>query len=153
MTLADVSGVVAVVSVVVNIIQWMHRRQEKKSLSSNAIDTYCYFHQVATFCGDAKMRYEQETEPSPLAQYMLRLIDSINTLAGAARLTVKSYSQVHLGFTPKFQDPGDEGRYQVDEYPWLIKHGLFRDSFRDLRQKSVLVAQGFLYDPEVYPTA
>ncbi len=135
MTLEMAAVIVAVVSVVFNIIQWIYRKQEKKSLSSNAIATYCSLHQVATFCDDARTRYEKEPEPSPLAQYMVRLIDSIRGVADATRMSVKAYSQIHLGFTPKFQHPADEGRYQVDQYKWLIKHGLFRDSLRASRRK------------------
>lgn len=136
-TFAVITGVIAAISLMVNILQWMHRIQEKKSLSSNAIDNYCSFHQIATFCDDARIRFDGETDPPPVAQYVIRLVDSVRGVADAARFSVKSYAQVHLGFTPKFQHPADEGQYQVDKYHWLIKHGWFRDTYRENRRDQI----------------
>lgn len=104
---------------VIDIIQFIYRREEKKALLTQALAAFLGFHHVATFCDDAREQYKDDGED--IAEALIRHLETIRGIADEARLYIKAFCHVQYGINPKYEHPLTEEPYQVTKVKLIKK--------------------------------
>ncbi len=111
--IALIASILTIISVTINIIQYNRRRQENKSLRTQAQGSYNSHFLIARSCTRARDR-KVNNEQERLA-YLQRDMDYIRGISDSARTSIIAFSREHLGFEPFFEHPAYPGVRQPKE--------------------------------------
>lgn len=103
-------GIITIISVLINIIQYYRRQQEYRSLRAQVQGGFNSQFLVARAC--TRARDSDPTGGSQTTSTLLRELDYIRGISDAARSSLIAFSREHLGFLPKFEHPAEPGKEQ-----------------------------------------
>ncbi len=108
--IAIISGVITIISVSINIIQYLHRLNERRTLVSQAQANYNAYYQIARSTTRARNYKSQDR--------VERLLDEIYFISGVAdsnRSSIISFSREILNYKVFYEHPAFPGIEQSDE--------------------------------------
>lgn len=104
--LALIVGAITIISVSLNIIQLIKRREMVRTLKSRSQASYNYFYRIAKWSDSIRGLREAQKEDSEKILIAVRSAHAITGTVDAARLDIASYSREHLNFVPVREHPG-----------------------------------------------
>ena len=110
--LAYSSGILTLISVSVNVIQYRQKKQNQKNLRAHLHANYNMFFQIAREC--TKVRSEEQNCKKVITKLMASM-ERITGIADAARTNIISYSREVLNYNLYYEHPAFPGRKMSDE--------------------------------------
>lgn len=108
--IALVASVLTIASVVLNIIQYKIRRQEFKTLRSQAQTEFNAHFQIARAC--TRARNSTIADPEKKYEFLLCQIALITGISDVVRTSIISFGREHLDFVPFYEHPAEPGKAQ-----------------------------------------
>jgi len=103
--IAIVTTILTILSVCLNIIQWLQRAEFQKALKSRSQATYNYFFLIARRATAIRELDRSQEKPEAKLQTAISLGNNINGIADSARSDIVAYSREHLNFLPFEEHP------------------------------------------------
>lgn len=107
------ASVITFISVTMNIIQFLRRRQEIKTLRSQAQESYNLHFLIARAC--TRARKGNITSKGEGVTMLTSPLNYISGVSDSARTAIISFSREHLGFIPFYEHPAEPGKEQPPE--------------------------------------
>lgn len=110
--IALVSGVITIISVAFNIIQFRQGIKNNESLKAHMQANFNMFYQIGRAL--TKVRHEHLALDEENVK-MLKAMENIRGIADAARSSIISYSREVLNFVPEYEHPAFPGKKMSEQ--------------------------------------
>jgi len=99
--------VLTIISVVGNILQWMHGHELRKSFLSRAQASYNAFYRAATWADKIRFIEKEPTSPEQRLQAAIAYAHYLNGAADVERIEWIAFGREHLGRTLLMEHPAE----------------------------------------------